>query len=107
MAYSVELMLDRDGDAGVRRLWVALEAVGVRSLATASHQQHVPHISLTVCNDLQVDSASAALADAFDNRRGADLVLGFAGAFPGPPPVVFAGVVSTDDLLDLQATARE
>ena len=51
-------------------------------------------------------SPYSALADAFDNRRGTDLELGFAGAFPGPPPVLFAGVVSTDDLLALQHTAR-
>src|SRR5688500_12548411 len=99
MAYSVELMLDHDGDAGVRRLWSALEDAGIPSLASATHGQHVPHVSLTVCNELDVDRAATALADAFENRRGADLVLGFAGAFPGPPPVVFAGVVSTDDLL--------
>jgi hypothetical protein len=106
MAFSVELMLDSEGDAGVRRLWDALEVAGVPSLATTGHHQHVPHISLTVCNELDVESATAALADAFDNRRGTDLTLGFAGAFPGPPPVVFAGVVSTDDLLALQHTAR-
>ena len=106
MAFSVELMLDSEGDAAVRRLWDALEAVGVPSLASATHGQHVPHISLTVCNELDVEGATAALADAFDSRRGTDLELGFAGAFPGPPPVLFAGVVSTDDLLALQHTAR-
>src|SRR5438067_6858832 len=107
MAWSVELMLDDAGDAAVRGLWAALEVVGIPSLATATHRQHVPHISLTVCDELDVDTAAASLADAFENRRGADLSLGFAGAFPGPPPVVFAGVISTDDLLNLQATVRK
>src|SRR3954451_1948541 len=98
MAWSVELLLDDAGNSGVRRLWDALEAAGIPSLATATHRQHVPHISLTVCNELDTDAATAALADAFDTLRGSYLSLGFAGSSPGPPPVVFAGVVSTDDL---------
>lgn len=107
VGYSVELVLDPAGDAAVRRLWSVLEDVGVPSLATATHGRHVPHISLTVCNDLDVDGAAAALADALEARPATDLILSFPGVFPGPPPVVFAGIVSTDDLLGIQHTARK
>lgn len=107
MGYSVELVLDAAGDAAVRRLWAVLEEVGVPSLATATHGRHVPHISLTVCDELNVDAAAAALAEAADTRCATDLILSFPGVFPGPPPVMFAGVVSTDDLLGIQAMARK
>jgi hypothetical protein len=107
MAYAVELVLDEAGDAGVRGLWAALEEAGIPSLQTATHRQHVPHVSLTVCDNLNVDAATHALAEAMEQRRTTDIILGFAGAFPGPPPVVFAGVVGTDDLFGLQAAARK
>ena len=107
MGYSVELLLDPGGDAAVRRLWSVLDDIGVPSLATATHGQHVPHVSLTVCDDLDVDGAAAALADTAETRAAVELFLGFAGVFAGPPPVVFAGVVSTDDLLGLQAAVRK
>ena len=107
MGYSVELMLDPDGDAAVRGLWAVLEGVGVPSLATATHGRHVPHVSLTVCDELDVEGAAAALAEAAETRGAIDLILSFPGVFPGPPPVVFAGVVSTDDLLGIQHMARK
>ena len=57
---SVELLLDADGDAAVRRAWAALMAADLPSAGRHSGATNAPHITLAVCPG----EASGGVADA-------------------------------------------
>ena len=111
LPYAVEIEFDEAGSAAVRRLWAAVEEAGVGSLASATHGRHIPHLTLKVCDDIDVPAAVAALAQATGATRAPLVTLGFIAVFAGPPDqdaaVVVAGAVLTDELLGLHATVRK
>jgi hypothetical protein len=109
--YAVALYFDEAGEAAVRRLWSAIEEVGIPSLATVGHGRHVPHLTLKVSDEIDVDAARGALAQAASTFRAPQVTLGFVGVFAGRPDadaqVVVAGAVLSDELLGLHALARK
>ena len=46
--YGLDLLLDAVLEERVREVWWALEADGIRSLASSGHARHEPHMSLAV-----------------------------------------------------------
>ena len=107
MPFAAELYFDEDGEAAVRGLWDALEAAGVGSLATAGHGRHIPHLSLTVCDEMDVDAAAAGLQAVASGYPSLIVDLSHVGVFAGEANVVFAGVTLTDELLGLHALCRK
>jgi 2'-5' RNA ligase len=109
--YAVEIEFDEAGAAAVRRLWAAIEDAGVGSLATATHRRHIPHLTLKVCDDIDVPAAVAALGQSTATTPAPVVTLGFVAVFAGPPDhdaaVVVAGAVVTDELLGLHAMVRK
>ena len=81
VAVAIEMWFSEEGDRRVRRLWLALEARGVKSLGTATHRKHVPHVSLTVMDRLPTQED--ALTDAVRPALGKTLRLSAVGGFPG------------------------
>jgi 2'-5' RNA ligase len=53
MAHALELLFDPDSEAKVKSVWDRLEAAGLPSLATRSHQQHRPHVTLAVAERIE------------------------------------------------------
>jgi 2'-5' RNA ligase len=79
MALAVCLLFDRRSERLLRELWLRLEEVGVRTLASHTHGQHHPHLSYAVLRswDLaRVQDAMSELPDA------------------GPFPVTFHGTLA-------------
>lgn len=59
MVHSIELLLDEDTEAAMRRVWDDLAEAGVRSLATSTSPSNRPHVTVTVASQLDggVDEA--------------------------------------------------
>jgi hypothetical protein len=57
------MYFDDQADAAVRRLWQRLADAGLPSLATRTHRQHRPHVSLAVAESLAgiKDTATGAI----------------------------------------------
>lgn len=99
---SVELLLDADLDAAVRRQWRALVQAGLPSQARNTGATNAPHVTLAVAAALD-EPAEAALPDAvaalpLPVLLGAPLVFG-----RGARRVLVRLVVPTRALLDLHA----
>src|SRR5437016_1354545 len=107
MPFAVELYFDDTGVAAIRRLWDALERAGIGSLASAGHRRHVPHLSLTVCDEMDVDAAVGALRGVASGCPSIAVDMPYVGAFAGAANVVFAGVTLSDELLGLHALCRK
>src|SRR6476620_11874163 len=52
MVHSVELLFERESEAGVRRIWDDLTDAGVRSLASSTSPSNRPHVTLSVSEDM-------------------------------------------------------
>jgi hypothetical protein len=97
VAHALEMYFDSRADAAVRRMWQVLSEAGLPSLATMTHRQHRPHVSLTVAQSL-AGADLAALRSVLMSRQ-PTLHLYVLGTFPGGGGVLFLGVPVTADLL--------
>jgi 2'-5' RNA ligase len=62
MSLAVCLLIDDPADAAIRKLWRRLEVTGVPSLATHTHGQHVPHLTLAALRSYRIPDVQQALA---------------------------------------------
>jgi hypothetical protein len=95
------MYFDDQADAAVRRLWQRLADAGLPSLATRTHRQHRPHVSLAVAESL-AGADPAALRSVLLSRRPA-LSLYTLSTFPRATGVLFLGVQVTPELLAFHA----
>ncbi|GAA2563617.1 2'-5' RNA ligase family protein [Mycolicibacterium diernhoferi] len=99
MVHSVELLLDTDADAAVRRVWDGLAEAGVRSQSAHRSPTNRPHVTMTVSSGLsdQADDALTAVLDRLPLpcRLGAPTLFG-----RGPFTLVLL-VVPSVELMDL------
>lgn len=100
MAYAIELFFDSRAEAAVRAMWGNLEARGLRSMATTSHGQHRPHVSLVVADRITRAQASAA-TEPLSGAADLTLRLSSVAVFPGRSGVLYLSVVPTLRLLRL------
>jgi len=101
MAHAIEMFFDEEADTEVRALWRQLATAGLPSLATRTHRQHRPHVSLTVTESLdQADLAPVRSALAGHLPA---VLLDALGTFPGSEGALFLATVVTQDLLRLHA----
>jgi 2'-5' RNA ligase len=105
MAHAIEMFFDEDADAGVRALWGQLATAGLPSLATRTHRQHRPHVSLTVTESLG-QSDLAPVRSALAGHLPA-VLLDALGTFPGSEGALFLAAVATRDLLTLHARVHD
>ena len=95
------MYFDGQADAAVRRLWLLLADAGLPSLATRTHRQHQPHVSLAVAESLAAADL-APLRSVLTSRR-PTLRLYVLGTFPGAEGALFLGVQVTAELLAFHA----
>jgi hypothetical protein len=100
MPYGVVLLLDTVAENAVREICAALDRAGIPSLGTGTPGWPRPHVSLLVCDHLDVSAAVAALAP-LSAVPAPTLLLSSLGVFPSAGGVAFLGVVVTPTLLDL------
>ena len=53
MAHALEMFFDADSEAEIKQVWNRLEAEGLPSLATRTHRQHRPHVTLVVAERIE------------------------------------------------------
>jgi hypothetical protein len=96
MVAALELYFDPPAERRIRKLWDALEDVGVPTLRDLTHRMHRPHLSLTGAERLD----PAAIADALKDLTVAPALairLDYIGQFLGR--VLWLGPVPSADLL--------
>lgn len=94
----IELAFDPDTEDRIRQLWYRLEDAEVTTLASHTHRQHRPHLSVVVADWLDLDEVRDALASVVCPLP---LPVTFESAGLFPSGVLWLGVVVTHALLDL------
>jgi 2'-5' RNA ligase len=115
---SVELLLDDEQDAAVRRQWLALQNAGLPSRADQAGEINRPHLTLSIAGQVPA-YLETALKAAFTGRVPIPVRLGGLVCFPAAATSAAAGapgaaqqvlarlVVPSSELLELQATCAE
>ena len=105
MVHSIELLLDPDSDAAVRRVWTKLADAELPSQAANKSPSNRPHISLVVAEriDADVDILLRPIAQRLPIR----CVVGAPLLFGGPRFTVARLVVPSAELLSLHADAHD
>jgi 2'-5' RNA ligase len=104
MPYAVEMYFDDTSTARIREMWNRLAGIGLSSMVDCGAR---PHVSLAVCEQLDLHGASAIL-DAFSAGVPAfDISLASFGMFPGAEYVVFLAPKVTAQMLEWQARFHE
>lgn len=99
MPFAVEMFLDPASAGTVRRVWRELAETGV---APWMHQSGArPHVTLGVCDGLDVDACSRFLADFAAMNSAPAVRFSSIGVFATDPATVFLAPVTTPDLLAL------
>jgi hypothetical protein len=101
MVHSVELVFDRDTEAGIRRIWDDLTDAGVRSLASSTSPSNRPHVTLAVAEHMDV-AVNDALRPVLRTLP-LPCVVGAPMLFGGGPFTLVRLVVPSAELLTLQA----
>ncbi len=101
MTYAVEMYMDGESETRIRRIWQALAEAGIKSsMLDASYR---PHISLAVCDELDINGLEQALSLFAENTSPFGLTFSNVGVFPLAEGVIFLGTVVTPNLLAIHA----
>jgi 2'-5' RNA ligase len=98
MPYAVELALDPESAAAVRRAWRELAAAGIGYVAGSGAR---PHVTLGIWDTIDHTSAEAVVTQFAAETAPIRLRVASVGLFPGV--AVFLAPTVTADLLDLHA----
>lgn len=99
MPFAVEMYMDAESEASIRRTWEALAEGGVKSAMLEAGYR--PHVSLGVCEEVDVDGLARELSSFTEKLPPFALTLSSIGLFPSTAGVVFLGVTPTRRLLDV------
>lgn len=91
--------MDADSEAKIRRTWKALAGAGIKSSMLEAGYR--PHVSLGVCEELDVDGLAKELSSFVGSIAPFELTLSSVGLFPSSEGVIFLGVTPTQRLLDV------
>ena len=94
---------EADVGARVTQLWESLSARGIPTLATETHGEHRPHLSLVVAHWLPVDEALKTIGRV--PSRPLPFLVNSCGVFPGG--VLFLACVASSELLLEQRRVHE
>jgi len=98
MPYAIELALDPDSAAVVRRIWRELADAGIEYMAGSGAR---PHVSFGIWESLDRDRAEAELTRFAAETSPIRVTFASVGLFPRV--AVFLAATATADLLDLHA----
>ncbi len=99
MAHSIELLVDPDTDAAIRRIWSALQLAELPSQGNHRSASNRPHITLVAAE--RISPAVDAVARGFSDRLPLTVEIGAAVVFRGARSTVARLVVASAGLLDL------
>ncbi len=105
MATALVLDLDEQANTEVRRIWAALDAVGIPSLGTKSEAE-APHVSVTMFEGGEPDAFMNDVERILPSLSPLHLTLDALCLFP-TPGVLFLGTVITQQMIDLQRCISE
>ena len=88
--YGIILLYDDATDARIRGLWQSLADAGLPS--TMPGFGHPPHVTLLICDELDVDRALPALEACAAKQSPLPLTFSSVAVFPGPQAVVYLAV---------------
>jgi len=93
--------MDAGSDAAIRRTWEAIAEAGIKSAMLDAGYR--PHVSLGVCEELDVDGLAQELSSFAERVSPFALTLSSVGLFPSRDNVIFLGVAPTPGLLDVNS----
>ncbi|GGF30217.1 2'-5' RNA ligase family protein [Williamsia phyllosphaerae] len=105
MAHSIELLMDPDTDAAVRRMWTALMDNGLPSQGNHRSSSNRPHITLAAAEG--IDAAVDDVARTLGPRLPLRVDIGATVVFRGGRSTVARLVVASRDLLALHREVYE
>ncbi|GAA1462473.1 2'-5' RNA ligase family protein [Williamsia maris] len=105
MAHSIELLVDPDTDAAVRRMWTALMDSGLPSQGNHRSSSNRPHITLVAAEG--IDAAVDDVARTLGSRLPLRVDIGATVVFRGGRSTVARLVVASRDLLVLHREVYE
>ena len=97
--------MDDESEAIVRRAWESLAEAGVKSAMLDAGYR--PHVSLGVCEELDVEGLAKELSTFAENVSPFALTLSSVGLFPSSKSVIFLGVTPTQRLLDVNGAFHQ
>ena len=101
MPFVVELYFDPSTEEGILRAWKAIDETGINSAMLKGGYR--PHVSLGVCNQLEVNSLTQELSTFAASVTPFRLSFPNIGIFSTSEGVVFLGVTVTGQLLNVHA----
>ncbi len=99
MSFAVEMYMDAENEAKIRRIWKFLAEAGIKSAMLEAGYR--PHVSLGVCEKLEVDGLAKELSSFAENISPFEMILSSIGLFHSSENVIFLGVTPTQKLLDI------
>lgn len=105
MAHSIELLVDPDTDAAVRRMWTALVDSGLPSQGNHRSSSNRPHITLVAAE--RIDPGIDDLARTLESRLPLRVDVGASLVFRGGRSTVARLVVASRELLALHREVYE
>lgn len=104
MPFAVELYFDEASTACIREWWQRLGEIGFSSMIDCGAR---PHVSLAVCEQIDMPAATALVGDFAAKAASFELSLASCGLFHGDPAVLFLAPKVTASLLDWHARFHE
>lgn len=101
MAYAVEMFFDRPSDSRIRAVWNEVAVIATPLMPRSSVR---PHVSLAVCESVDVPAARQFLDRFASSTPSFPISLSAFGMFPGAEGVAFLAPKVTSDLLALHAS---
>lgn len=105
MPFAVEMYMDADSEAKIRRTWEAIAEAGIKSSMLEAGYR--PHVSLGVCEELEVDGLAKELSAFAKSVSPFELTLSSVGLFHSSEVVIFLGVTPTRRLLDINGAFHQ
>ena len=80
MNYAIEMFFDKETDTSIREIWNDLHESKQSSYMSESGS--IPHVSLTVFNQLDIDECNKRLTEFANSACGIEISLASIGTFP-------------------------
>ena len=99
MPFAVEMYMDAESEAKIRRIWKSLAEANIKSAMLEAGYR--PQVSLGVCEELNVDGLAKELSSFVETISTFEMTLSSIGLFHSSENVIFLGVSPTPRLLDI------
>lgn len=105
MPFAVEMYMDGESEAKIRRIWQFLAEAGIKSAMFEAGYR--PHVSLGVSEELDVEGLAKELSSFAKTISTFEMTLSSVGLFHSSESVIFLGVTPTQRLLDINGAFHQ